>query len=106
MLAAIVNLTFNFLLIKSLGVYGVISTQLITYLVLVTYRWFDMRRYFVLKFELRTLVPIALMVICAIPFYYNRSIAIDIACMAAAIACMAWPYREEIVSKLMRRLKT
>lgn len=105
-LAAIVNLTFNFLLIKPLGVYGVISTQLITYLVLVTYRWFDMRRYFVLKFELRTLVPISLMVICAIPFYYNRSIAIDIACMAAAIACMAWPYREEILSKLMRRLKT
>ena len=105
-LAAIVNLVLNFLLIKPLGVYGIIITQLVTYLVLVVYRWFDMRRYFVLKFEPRTLVPIILMVVCAIPFYFNKSAWLDITCMVVAIICMALPYREDLQSKLSKRLKT
>lgn len=95
-LAAIVNVSLNFLLIKPLGVYGVIITQLVTYLVLVTYRWFDMKRYFVLKIEPRTAIPVCTMLLGALPFYYSRSIAIDILFSLAVVAVLAWLYRNEL----------
>ena len=95
-LAAVVNVALNFLLIKPLGVYGVIVTQLITYLVLVIYRWHDMKRYFVLKIEPRTAIPVAAMLLSAIPFYYSHSIAIDILFAIAVIAVLAWLYRNEL----------
>ena len=95
-LAAIVNVTLNFLLIKPLGVYGVILTQLITYLVLVTYRWFDMKRYFVLKIEPRTAIPVTAMLLSAIPFYYSHSMVVDILFALAVVAVLAWLYRNEL----------
>ena len=104
-LAAIVNIIFNFLLIKPLGVYGVIVTQLITYTVLTTYRWFDMRRYFTLLFDLRALVPVGVMLISAVPFYLSHSLWLDLAYMLAAIALMAWPFRKDLRSRLIKSRK-
>ena len=95
-LAAIVNIALNFLLIKPLGVYGVMTTLLITYLVLVIYRWYDMKRYFVLKIESRTAVPVGAMLVSAIPFYYCHSIAIDILFSIAIIALLGWLCRNEL----------
>ena len=88
-LAAIVNVALNFTLIKPLGVYGVILTLLVTYLVLVIYRWHDMRRYFVLKINRRTLVPIAIILLSAIPFYYCHNTLLDITFMLIALVCIA-----------------
>ena len=88
-LAAIVNLVLNFLLIKPLGVYGVIVTLLVTYLVLVAYRWHDMHRYFVLKIHRATSIPILVMIVSAIPFYYSHNYLLDIAFMVIALVCIA-----------------
>ena len=96
MLAAIVNVVLNFALIKPLGVYGVIATQLVTYLVLVTYRWHDMRRYFTLKIYHRTALPIVMLLVSAVPFYYCRNAVLDMAYMLAAIGCIAWSFRDEL----------
>ena len=85
-LSAIVNVVLNFTLIKYLGVYGVIATQLITYLVLLTYRWHDMKRYFILSIDRRTAVPVAVMVLSFIPFYLSHSVWLDIAYMLLALA--------------------
>ncbi len=95
-LAAIVNIALNFLLIKPLGVYGVMTTLLITYLVLVIYRWYDMKRYFVLNIEPRSAVPVGAMLVSAIPFYYCHSIAIDIIFSIAIIALLGWLCRNEL----------
>lgn len=95
-LAAIVNIALNFALIKPLGVYGVMATQLVTYLVLFTYRWHDMKRYFTLTMKRRTIIPILLMAVSAIPFYYSHNMAIDITFMVAAIALLIWVCRKEL----------
>ena len=94
-LAAIVNVILNFSLIKPLGVYGVIITQLVTYLVLVIYRWHDMKRYFVLKIDQRVLVPVAVMLLCAVPFYYNPLKWLDITLMFIALLIIAWACGKE-----------
>ena len=109
-LAAIVNVVLNFVLIKPLGVYGVILTQLVTYLVLVTYRWYDMKRYFVLKINPRILVPVTVILLSAIPFYYSPSPWIDIAFMVVALAIIVWScgkdFRDLLLAKIIKTLNS
>ena len=103
-LAAIINVALNFALIKPLGVYGVIITQLVTYIVLVTYRWHDMKRYFTLKISHRTLIPIAMIALSAIPFYYIHNTLIDIAFMAFALIIIMWSCSKEIRELILSKL--
>ena len=102
-LAAIVNVVLNFLLIRRLGVYGVITTQMITYIVLVTYRWHDMKRYFTLKIDKRVLVPIAVILLSALPFYFSPGAWFDIAFMVVALAVIAWACDKELRNLLLAK---
>ena len=105
-LAAVVNVALNFALIKPLGVYGVITTQLVTYLVLFIYRWHDMRRYFVLRIDRRCIIPVALMLLWAIPFYTSPNWLVDIAFMFIALGVIIWAsgkeLREQLLSKFIK----
>ena len=96
-LSAIINVVLNFLLIKPLGVYGVMLTQLVTYLVLFIYRWHDMKRYFELTIDKSSAIPVLIMLACAIPFYLSSNLWLDIAVMFVAIAVMAWPIRHVLL---------
>lgn len=102
-LAAVVNVTLNFALIKPLGVYGVITTQLVTYLVLFLYRWHDMRRYFVLSINRRSIIPVALMLLCAVPFYYSPNALADIVFMVIALVCIIWACGKELRAQLLSK---
>ena len=102
-LSAVINVILNFLLIKPLGVYGVILTQVITYTVLFTYRWHDMRRYFVLNSSSRSLVPVIVMLLSAIPFYYCDGIVINIAYMALAIGAIIAACNKELRDLLLSK---
>ena len=102
-LSAVVNVALNFLLIKPLGVYGVIVTQLVTYLVLVTYRWFDMKRYFTLKVDKRVAVPVVVVLVSAIPFYYSPGTWFDIAFMIVALAVIAWSCGKDVRDLLLSK---
>ena len=69
-LAAIVNVVCNFLLVRSIGVYGAIITSIITYLVLFIYRLHDMKRYFKLTFYTSTIIPSLIILIGAVPYNF------------------------------------
>ena len=109
-LSAVINVVLNFLLIKPLGVYGVIVTQLVTYLVLFIYRWHDMRRYFVLKIGKLTAVPVAVMLVSALPFYHTQGIWLNMLYMILALACIIAScdkdVRELILSKFTKSSAT
>lgn len=109
-LSAAINVVLNFLLIKPLGVYGVIVTQLVTYLVLFIYRWHDMRRYFVLKIGKLTVVPVAVMLVSALPFYHTLGIWLNMLYMILALACIIAScdkdVRELILSKFTKSSAT
>ena len=104
-LAAVVNVCLNFLLINPLGVYGVITTQLITYLVLVTYRWHDMKRYFVLKIDSRTAIPVLAMLLSAAPFYLSDNTMINILFPVAVISLLMWLCRNELRDLWQKKVK-
>jgi O-antigen/teichoic acid export membrane protein len=107
-LAAIVNLVLNYLLVKQIGVYGVIATSIITYLVLFFYRLHDMKRYFKLSFYPRTAIAIAVIVIGAIPFRYLNAwwLLLIYMIVACAIALVAIPKetRDELWLKIGQKL--
>ena len=68
LLAAIVNIVFNLILVKQIGVYGAIATSIITYLVLFLYRLHDMKRYFKLSFYPRTIIAVIIILLGVIPY--------------------------------------
>ena len=103
-LAAVVNVALNFILVKLLGIYGIIITQLVTYLVLVTYRWFDMKRYFILRVDKRVAVPVLVVLLSAVPFYYSPGPWLDIAFMVAALAIIAWSCGKEARALLLSKI--
>ncbi len=103
-LAAVVNVALNFALIKPLGVYGVIVTLLVTNLVLVIYRWHDMKRYFILSIYKKTAIPVAVMLLCAIPFYHSQPMIVDIAVAVLAIALLMLLCRDELRGLLPSKL--
>ena len=103
-LAAIVNVVLNFALIKHMGVYGVIITQLVTYLVLVIYRWHDMKRYFVLKISRRVIVPVAVIVLSALPFYFSSGAWFDLLFMVIALGTIFWSCGKETRAMLMAKI--
>ena len=102
-LAAVVNVVLNFILVKLLGVYGVIITQLITNLVLVAYRWHDMKRYFVLRVDKRVAVPVAVVLLSAFPFYWSPGAWFDLLFMAAGLVLIAWSCGKDVRSLLLSK---
>lgn len=77
-LTAIINVTLNFFLIKRWGVAGALFTINVSYLFLLIYRIIDTRRYFNIKLHLKTLLPITLILLSAIPVFVFDSILISI----------------------------
>jgi hypothetical protein len=62
-----------------------------------------MRRYFVLKSSSRSLVPVIVMLLSAIPFYYCDGIVINIAYMALAIGAIIAACNKELRDLLLSK---
>lgn len=87
-LSAIINVALNFILVKRFGVFGVISTLIVTYTVLLTYRWFDSKRYFKLKVNHKVLPVIGVALATSVPFYLGSSLWQDALSMVVAFGLM------------------
>jgi O-antigen/teichoic acid export membrane protein len=84
-LSAIINVILNFILTPLIGVTGIIITANITYLVLVVYRWYDMKRYLKLQIFKKTFIPILTSLVGLAMFYVMNAWWQDIVFMIAAI---------------------
>lgn len=104
-LTAAVNITFNFILTPLLHIYGVILTAIISYLLLIIYRWIDTRRYFTLHFQHKTLIPLALMLVSAIPFYLNDNHFIDALYIILSIVILFMFTPKELQASIINRFK-
>ena len=107
-LSAVVNVVLNFLLVSPFGVYGVVATLIITYLVLVTYRWFDTKRYFKLTLNRGIVVPIVIALATAVPFYLSTANWQDALTMIVAIGLMVYfcpkRIRKDVFGKIYAKL--
>lgn len=98
------NIILNFVLVKWLGVYGVIVTSIATYLVLLLYRFFDIRRYVRLKVHVSAAVSIVIAVVGIVPFCCDRSLLQDVVFVLASVVLiyfiMPKEYKDKFFSKL------
>ena len=109
MLSAVVNVVLNIVLTPLWGVWGVIATIVVTYTILVIYRWHDMKRYLRLTLMPRTMVPVLAVAAGAIPFYLSPHMWVDLIAMVALIVvvAVAMPHdmRNDLLAPIMRRLR-
>lgn len=109
-LCAIINVVLNLVTIKFLPdeykMFGAAFTAIVTYLVLVVYRWIDVRRYLKLKVKTSTLVPIAVLVLASVPYYMNQHLWQDAATLVVAVAIILWFTPRELFMKIKGKIKS
>lgn len=76
--AAIVNLVSNYFLVELMGLWGVVITSIITYIVLLVYRIHDMKRYFKLQFHKRSVLPLCMLILGLILYYFMKDILYEL----------------------------
>ena len=106
---ATINIVFNYMLVPMWGIFGVIATSIIGYMIVTIYLWLDTRKYFTLHFSPRTLIPLAVIAFSTIPFYYNPNHFADILYIIVAIAliviAMPKDFKKDITKKIKKRLE-
>ena len=90
---ATTNILLNFFLVPLIGVFGVIVTSIVGYLLVTIYLWFNTKKIITLHFYPNTYVPVFVILISLIPFYYNTTIYADtiFIIIATTINLMALP---------------
>lgn len=109
-LSAVVNVALNYILVPRYGVAGAIATLIVTYLVLVIYRWFDTKRYFKLQIRKRVMLTTGIALSTAAPFYLCTAAWQDALTIVASVALMLTSSpadtRTEVLGKITSKIKT
>lgn len=106
LMAPIMNVVLNYVLIKSMGINGVIISYALVYVMIIIYRWIDVRKYIHLRLQPNFIVPVLVSVIGAIPFIYNTNILVDmlIACVSVVSLCLfSKDLRENVINKILNK---
>ncbi len=108
-LAAVVNLVSNFILVRYIGLWGVVVTSILTYIVLLIYRIFDMRRYFKLKLYKNSVLPLIMLIVGYLFYYMVSEIICNIGFITIALVVfmMYAPngVKDLLLSKIGRMIK-
>ena len=87
-----VNLLVSFLLIEKIGVWAVISASIFGFVALFVYRSVDVRRYFVLKVNVRSILAVVMVLVSAVPFYmFDYLWSVAYFCVVIVVMIMLMP---------------
>ena len=85
-IGAVVNIVFNLLLIKSIGLYAAALSTALSYFVMMIYRYFDLKKYMKITFDKKAILSIIVMFIICIFMYYQKNLIINIISLVISIA--------------------
>ncbi len=109
-LCAVINVSLNLVTIKllpdSYKMFGAVFTAIVTYLVLVVYRWIDVRRYLNMKIKNSTFVPIAVLLLASVPYYLNQHLWQDAVTLAIAVVIIMCFMPRDLVAKIKGKLSS
>lgn len=86
--SAAVNILLNFVLIQTIGIYGVMVTSVVTYAVLLGFRIHDSRRYFKTNISKMSILTVAIGAVGVFPFYFTDSVLVDVVMIMIGLAAM------------------
>lgn len=84
--AAIINITIDLLFIKYIGIFAGSTSTLVSYLALFVFRAKDIKRFISIKYELKTILSIVVLLLCFCAINYFRIFYLDIVNMFIAIS--------------------
>ncbi|MBR5117423.1 MAG: lipopolysaccharide biosynthesis protein [Muribaculaceae bacterium] len=101
----ITNFILNYILVPKIGVFGVIVTSTIGYLIVILYLWINTRRFFKLHFDTNTIVPIVMVFFSLIPFYLNPNYFADAIYIVIAELIIIIALPREVKASLIQKIK-
>ncbi len=104
-IVVVLNIVFNFLLVPKYGIFGVTVTAILAYSAMTIFLWFNTRKYFTLHFEYRTIVPIAVMIVSIIPYYYLSTPFFALIYMLIAESCIIMTLPQELKNDITKMIK-
>ena len=103
-IGAAINLLVNFLLIKQYGLYAASISTLISYLVIVIYRYWDIKKYIDIKYDYKQIVSgLCIMIACSF-LYYTRTYWGYILCTLIAIL-YNWIENKYMIRYVVKKIK-
>lgn len=107
--AAVLVVAGNFLLGKAFGIYGVLASSIITYILLLVYRARDTRRYVMLRISWRSILCMGMTVVSFVAFYLTASRLFMLGWLALSVTVFAAlfpPFAREFLKSRLHRSKT
>lgn len=100
--APVLNIALNYILIQPMGVYGVIVSYAATYMMLITYRWLDIKGFVNITIYRTSYASLAMLIVGAVPFIVKTNYIIDILLFITSISCLfiSKDFRTLLLSKL------
>ncbi len=106
-MAAVVNIGLNIILIKCCGVYGAIISINAAFLLLLIYRIIDTSRYFKILIDPKSLIPISLIALSAVPYYFINSWILNttfiMLCNIIMVILMPNTIKSQLISTILRK---
>ncbi|MCM1348344.1 MAG: polysaccharide biosynthesis C-terminal domain-containing protein [Firmicutes bacterium] len=99
------NILLNYLLVIRWGIYGIVISNVITYVVMIIYRAIDTRKYAKLSVHRNSVIAIAIMFGSGIPYYYWQQPLADIILSILIIAVFLLLLPKDVATSLKSRLK-
>lgn len=101
---AVINLLVNLLLVKQYGLYAASISTLVSYLAIVIYRYWDIKKYINIKYEYRQIViGLCAMIVCSF-LYYTRTYWGCILCVLVAIL-YNWFENKYMMEYVIKKIK-
>lgn len=106
LIGTVVSLVLNYILAQVVGVYGIIATTFITFLVIACIRWFDMQKYFKLSIKRASLFPLMMVALSAVPFYLNSAIWGDVLYLTIVSIIMLYFMPKDLKIEIIGKIKS
>ncbi len=103
-LSALINIIFNILFIKYIGLYAAAISTAIAYLSMAIYRHYDLKKYVNITYQMKNLFAIIIMFIFTILCYYQNNIIYNmISLIVTIIATLI--INKELIIKITKKMK-
>lgn len=83
-LSALLNIIFNLILDRWIGIFGVIISNILSYSSLIIYRYIDTRRYFKLRVETKAIIPFVIIFLGIFVYLLSNSVFSNLLYMMCA----------------------
>lgn len=107
-IGAVINILVNVLLIKEIGLYAASISTAVSYFIMMMYRYFDLKKYMMIKYEKGLIIKTILIFSFAIAIYYQKNIILDVISLIVVVIyayLLNRPFLSNSFKTILKKLK-